>query len=128
MQFIRSIFGFAYLIGVLIIAFDCLYYLFYGMVPSVLKPGIEFYVNYIDNLASILCLPVAIIVEFLLSHLPAFFRSFLPITNTDIMGAQIAWVPILSLFLYTGILKTIDDYYLKSSFNKVKKNHQRDEE
>jgi hypothetical protein len=53
--------------------------------------------------------------------MPSFISRLYPITNTEILGAKIAWCPLITLFIYTAILKSIDDYILGKKITKIQK-------
>jgi hypothetical protein len=120
---IRQFIGTLYILGILILAFDIIYYLVWGMLPPVFKSTVGDAVMFIDRIAEILSWPVAWLVNYILSFLPSFFDRLLPITHTDIFGARIAWVPIFALFIYTGILKAIDEIVLKNKIDEIHNNY-----
>ena len=125
MLLIRRLIGTIYILGILILAITVLYYLFAGILPSMFKDTVNPLIAFLDNASAIISKPIAIVVDFILKFLP-FLGGIFPVTNTGIIGAQIHWVPLLSLFIYTGILKAIDEFFLRNNVNKIEKNYNND--
>jgi len=123
MFLIRQTIGFVYILAILILAFDVLYGLFNGFVPIVLKEQISFTVTMLQDISNTISMPVAYIVNLILSYLPISSKEFFPVTDTGIMQAQIKWVPIFSLFIYTNIIKYINDTFLKHKIDNIHKNY-----
>lgn len=126
MGIVRQVVGVIYITGILILSFDVIYYLAYGLLPPIFKDLVAPGVMFLDQIAQLLCTPIAFVVDRILDFLPGIFRQFFPMTNTDIVGARIAWVPIIALFIYTGILKAIDDFYLKKNLKDIQKQYKSD--
>jgi hypothetical protein len=128
MNIIRTTIGLAYITGILILAFDALYNLFAGILPPVFKSVIESPVQLILNISEILSFPVSFVLDRVMAYMPSFISGFYPVTTTDILGARIMWVPILALFLYTGILKAIDEMVLKSRVDNIHRQYKEKED
>lgn len=123
MFLIKQTVGFIYIIAILILAFDVLYALFGGIIPGIVKNHIMFMVATLENISANIAMPIDYLVKMLLDYLPGSIREFFPITDTGIFQAQIKWIPILSLFIYTNILKFINDKLLKQKINNIHKNY-----
>ncbi|MEW5821076.1 MAG: hypothetical protein AB1782_12865 [Cyanobacteriota bacterium] len=122
---IRRFIGTIYIIGILILAFDVLYYIFQGFLPSIFIEYCSACFAYIHTGATILSLPLVIVIDFIVSHVP-FMGSFLPVLKTEIFSAEIHWAPLFSLFIYTGILKWFDEFILKSKVNSLENKYKKD--
>lgn len=124
MVYIRHIIGSVYISGILLLAITVLYHIFAGIFPPVLTSEIAPIVTFFDVWSLRISFPVAVIVNWVMQYL-AFLNPYIPVTDTGIFGAQIHWIPLFSLFVYTGILKFIDDAVLKSRVNKIKANYEK---
>lgn len=124
MVYVRHIIGSVYICGILLLAITVLYHIFAGIIPSVLTSQVAPIVTFLDVWSLRISFPVEVIVNWALQYL-TFLNSFIPVTNTGILGAQIHWIPLLALFVYTGILKYIDDTILKARVKKIKQNYEK---
>ncbi|MGD9581332.1 MAG: hypothetical protein AB7V50_08155 [Vampirovibrionia bacterium] len=125
MVYIRHIIGSLYILAILILAFTVLYYIFAGFIPPVLASSIEPAVSFLDLWSFRISFPVAVIIEWLLKYL-TFLNPYIPVTDTGILNAQIHWVPLIALFIYSGILKFIDDKILQSKVKKIKEEYDKE--
>lgn len=123
MVYIRHIIGSVYIFGILILAITVLYHIFAGIVPPVLTSTVSPIVAFLDEWSLKISYPIAIVVNWALQYL-SFLNPYIPVTNTGIFGAQIHWIPLFALFVYTGILKFIDETVLKVRIKKIKQNYE----
>lgn len=126
MALLRQIIGILYMLAILLLAFNIIYNVVNGIVPTQIKTFMASGIDTIDYIVQVVCFPIAKLVDMLLEILPPYAKKILPITQTDLMGVRIVWVPLISLFLYTYILKSIDDYYLSKKFDFIKKRYDYD--
>lgn len=103
----------------IIVALDALYYIFQGILPSVIIEMIKPFMATIGEWSDILCWPVAYVFNFFFNLIPGDASQFFPIMETGIWGAEIHWIPVISVFVYTGILKFIDETTLKSKMTSM---------
>lgn len=123
MTLIRYAFGMIYLLAILSLAIDSFYYLLAGIIPSEITYLFASLLSFVQKISHIAGYPVEYLMNILLGFLPKGFGAFLPITDTEILGAKIAWVPILSLLIYTSILKSFSDFVLKTKVTGIQKNY-----
>lgn len=116
-----------YLLAILFLAMDSFYYLFSGIMPAGLLLQLDSGISLIQKGSHIAGYPVEYLMNILLTFTPKAFREFLPVTNTEILGARIAWVPILSLLIYTSILKSFSDYILNSKVTNIQKKYSKND-
>lgn len=124
MQIIRQFIGFVYILCVLILSIDVLYYIFHGFIPSIIRGSLDSFMTFIGAATGIIAIPVAIGLDFVIKLLP-FLGSFMPVTNTGIIEAQIHWVPLIALFVYSAILKAIDEFFLKVKITNIDNDYKR---
>lgn len=123
MVVIRHLIGMIYIFGILILAFESLYWLFHGFIPPLFSSIIAAPSSFVHECAAFLSQPVSWLLGLLISAVP-FVSGFIPVTTTDIFQAEIHWAPLLSLFLYSGILRAFDTFVLKSKMNQIQNNYQ----
>jgi hypothetical protein len=124
---IRRLIGTIYILGILILAFDVLFYIFQGFLPSVLLDYFASGLALVHKCSDYLSIPVAFVLDFAVSHIP-FIGSFVPVLKTEIFNAEIHWAPLFSLFIYSGILKWFDEVILKSKVNKIENNYKKNQQ
>lgn len=123
MVVIRNFIGLAYILGILILAFDSLFWLFHGFVPPLFMSLIESPASILHECSNFLSMPVSWFINLLTGAIP-FLGGILPVTQTDIFQAEIHWAPLLSLFIYSGLLRAFDNFVLKSRMNEIQSGYQ----